>query len=64
MKLSHSLLVLCMLPFVKSQAIEIAPGDFEPLPAGANGEAEGFPNPTRVYRAAEFVVSKRFSADW
>jgi len=36
MKLSHSLLVLCILPFVKSQAIEVAPGDFEPLPAGAN----------------------------
>lgn len=36
MKLSHSLLVLCMLPFIKSQAIEVAPGDFEPLPAGAN----------------------------
>ncbi|RTY78725.1 transporter [Pseudomonas veronii] len=36
MKLSHCLLVLGMLPFFKSQAIELAPGDFEPLPAGAN----------------------------
>ncbi|MFW0754267.1 transporter [Pseudomonas sp. H11T01] len=36
MKLSRFLLVLGMLPFVKSQAIEVAPGDFEPLPAGAN----------------------------
>ena len=36
MKLSRVVLVLGMLPFVKSQAIEVAPGDFEPLPAGAN----------------------------
>jgi hypothetical protein len=36
MKLSHCLIVLGMLPFFKSQAIELAPGDFEPLPAGAN----------------------------
>lgn len=36
MKLNHSLLVLGMLPFFKTQAIEVAPGDFEPLPAGAN----------------------------
>jgi hypothetical protein len=36
MKWSYSLLVLGMLPFVKSQAIEVAPGDFEPLPAGAD----------------------------
>jgi hypothetical protein len=36
MKWSHSLLVLGLLPFVKSQAIEVAPGDFEPLPSGAN----------------------------
>lgn len=36
MKWSHSLLVLGMLPFLKSQAIELAPGDFEPLPVGAD----------------------------
>lgn len=36
MKLSRMVLVLGMLPFVKSQALEVAPGDFEPLPAGAN----------------------------
>lgn len=36
MKWSHSLLVLSMLPFVKSQALELAPGDFEPLPVGVD----------------------------
>lgn len=36
MKLNPLLLVLAMLPVVKSQAIEVAPGDFEPLPAGAD----------------------------
>jgi hypothetical protein len=36
MKLSRFVLVLGVLPFVKTQALEVSPGDFEPLPAGAD----------------------------
>ncbi|WP_231999513.1 hypothetical protein [Pseudomonas extremorientalis] len=36
MNVSRLVLVLGMLPFAKSQALEVAPGDFEPLPAGAD----------------------------
>ncbi len=28
---------------------------------GPDGKADGFPNPTRIYKAAEFIMSKRFS---
>lgn len=36
MNLSRFVLVLGVLPFVKTQALEVSPGDFEPLPAGAD----------------------------
>lgn len=36
MKVSRIVLLLGLVPFAKSQAIEVAPGDFEPLPAGAD----------------------------
>lgn len=36
MKLNRIVFVLGMLPFINCQAIEVSPGDFEPLPAGAN----------------------------
>jgi hypothetical protein len=36
MKLSRFVLVLGVLPFVKTQALEVSPGDFEPLPAGTD----------------------------
>lgn len=36
MKLSRTVLVLGVMPFASSQAIEVAPGDFQPLPAGAD----------------------------
>jgi len=28
---------------------------------GPDGKPDGFPNPTRIYKAAEFIMSKRFS---
>lgn len=33
-------------------------------PLGSDGISDGFPNPSRIYQAAEFVVSKRMSANW
>ena len=36
MKWSHYLVVLGMLPFANNQAMEIEPGGYEPLPAGAD----------------------------
>ena len=33
-------------------------------PLGSDGIPDGFPNPSRIYKAMELVVSKRFSANW
>ena len=33
-------------------------------PLGADGISDGFPNPSRIYKAMELIVSKRFSANW
>jgi outer membrane receptor for ferrienterochelin and colicin len=33
-------------------------------PLGSDGIADGFPNPTRIYKAMELVVSKRMSSNW
>jgi hypothetical protein len=33
-------------------------------PLGADSVPDGFPNPSRIYKAMELIVSKRFSANW
>jgi hypothetical protein len=33
-------------------------------PLGADGIADGFPNPTRIYKAMELVASRRMAANW
>ncbi len=31
---------------------------------GSDGQPDGFPNPTRIYKAMELSLTKRFSANW
>src|SRR5437867_3655902 len=31
---------------------------------GADGIPDGFPNPSRIYKAMELLLTKRFSANW
>lgn len=33
-------------------------------PLGSDGTPDGFPNPSRIYKAIELTFSKRFSANW
>ena len=33
-------------------------------PLGNDGAVDGFPNPSRIYKAIEFTFAKRFSANW
>jgi hypothetical protein len=33
-------------------------------PLGSDGVSDGFPNPSRIYKAMELTFSKRFSANW